>query len=78
MIDTAKLTSMLPAKMRSRLDGWFEALEILLEVRASNVAALALYDRLGFTRFNVRERYYSDGEDGIEMVLALGGEPGRG
>ena len=55
-----------------------DAAKILLEVRASNVAALALYDRLGFTRFNVRERYYSDGEDGIEMVLALEGEPGRG
>ena len=47
------------------------AAKILLEVRASNVAALALYDRLGFTRFNVRERYYSDGEDGVEMVLEL-------
>lgn len=48
------------------------AAKILLEVRASNAAALALYDRLGFTRFNVRERYYSDGEDGIEMMLELG------
>ncbi len=48
------------------------AAKILLEVRASNAAALALYERLGFTRFNVRERYYSDGEDGIEMVLELG------
>lgn len=47
------------------------AAKILLEVRASNVAALALYTRLGFARFNVRERYYSDGEDGIEMVLEL-------
>ena len=37
MIDTAKLTSMLPAKMRSRLDGWFEALEILVEVRDPRV-----------------------------------------
>jgi ribosomal-protein-alanine N-acetyltransferase len=40
---------------------------ILLEVRASNAAAIALYDRLGFERFNVRERYYADGEDAIEM-----------
>ena len=37
MIDTAKLTSMLPARMRSRLDGWFEALEILVEVRDPRV-----------------------------------------
>jgi len=47
------------------------AAKILLEVRASNVAALGLYDRLGFTQFNVRDRYYSDGEDGVEMVLEL-------
>lgn len=47
------------------------AAKILLEVRASNTAALGLYEKLGFTRFNVRERYYSDGEDGIEMVLDL-------
>lgn len=40
---------------------------ILLEVRASNVAALGLYERLGFTRFNLRAAYYADGEDAIEM-----------
>lgn len=44
---------------------------ILLEVRASNAPALALYDSLGFTRFNVRARYYSDGEDAIEMQLLV-------
>ena len=44
---------------------------ILLEVRSSNAAALALYDSLGFTRFNVRPRYYSDGEDAIEMQLLI-------
>jgi ribosomal-protein-alanine N-acetyltransferase len=48
-----------------------EAAKVLLEVRASNTAALALYERHRFVRFNVRERYYSDGEDGIEMVLTL-------
>ena len=45
---------------------------ILLEVRASNAPALALYDSLGFTRFNVRPRYYSDGEDAIELQLVVG------
>jgi ribosomal-protein-alanine N-acetyltransferase len=44
---------------------------ILLEVRASNAAAIALYAQLGFAKFNVRERYYADGEDAIEMALAL-------
>ena len=40
---------------------------ILLEVRAGNAAALAMYERLGFLRFNTRERYYADGEDAVEM-----------
>jgi ribosomal-protein-alanine N-acetyltransferase len=44
---------------------------ILLEVRAGNAAAIALYEQLGFTRFNVRERYYADDEDAIEMSLTL-------
>jgi ribosomal-protein-alanine N-acetyltransferase len=44
-----------------------EVVRILLEVRSSNTAALALYESLGFTRFNVRERYYADGEDAVEM-----------
>jgi [ribosomal protein S18]-alanine N-acetyltransferase len=48
---------------------------ILLEVRSSNVAAIALYDQLGFTRFNVRERYYADGEDAIEMELRISPVP---
>ena len=44
---------------------------ILLEVRASNAPAIAMYEGLGFSRFNVRERYYADGEDGVEMELRL-------
>ncbi len=43
---------------------------ILLEVRASNAPAVALYGSLGFERFNVRAGYYADGEDAIEMSLA--------
>jgi ribosomal-protein-alanine N-acetyltransferase len=45
--------------------------KILLEVRASNVPAITLYETLGFVRFNVRERYYPDGEDGVEMMLEV-------
>ena len=45
------------------------AAKTLLEVRVSNEAAIALYETLGFARFNVRKRYYDDGEDGVEMVL---------
>jgi ribosomal-protein-alanine N-acetyltransferase len=45
--------------------------KVLLEVRASNEAAIRLYESLGFTQFNVRKAYYSDGEDGVEMMLEL-------
>lgn len=44
---------------------------ILLEVRATNTSAVAMYESLGFTSFNVRPRYYADGEDAIEMSLAV-------
>jgi ribosomal-protein-alanine N-acetyltransferase len=44
---------------------------ILLEVRASNAPAIALYESLGFTRFNVRPRYYADGEDALELELRV-------
>jgi ribosomal-protein-alanine N-acetyltransferase len=42
--------------------------KVLLEVRAGNTAAIGLYRSLGFTEFNVRSRYYPDGEDAVEMV----------
>ena len=45
--------------------------KILLEVRSTNAVAIGLYESLGFERFNVRERYYSDGTDAIEMALPL-------
>lgn len=45
--------------------------KLLLEVRASNAAAIALYESAGFTRFNVRPKYYGDGEDAVEMMLGV-------
>ncbi len=42
-----------------------------LEVRRSNVAALALYRDAGFVAVGVRARYYADDEDAIEMALTL-------
>lgn len=43
---------------------------LTLEVRRSNEAALALYDKYGFVRIGVRSRYYSDNhEDAILMGL---------
>ncbi len=45
------------------------AKHLLLEVRRSNVPAIALYRALGFFAIGVRTRYYPDDEDAIEMVL---------
>ncbi|MFA9429658.1 ribosomal protein S18-alanine N-acetyltransferase [Egicoccus sp. AB-alg2] len=40
---------------------------VTLEVRRSNVPAIALYRRLGFTVEGQRPRYYPDGEDALLM-----------
>ena len=42
-----------------------------LEVRKSNIAALALYKKYGFEKVTVKEKYYDDGEDAIYMVKGL-------
>lgn len=47
---------------------------VLLEVRASNVAALALYRSVGFAEIGVRRGYYRNGnlsEDAIMMACDL-------
>ena len=44
---------------------------LLLEVRRSNRAAIAMYRGLGFFAMGVRSKYYPDDEDAVEMVLAL-------
>lgn len=38
------------------------ATSLLLEVRADNEPAIALYDRHGFTRISIRRRYYQPGD----------------
>ena len=38
-----------------------------LEVRESNMAALQLYSKRGFTKIGLAEGYYSDGEDAVVM-----------
>jgi ribosomal-protein-alanine N-acetyltransferase len=44
-----------------------------LEVRVSNVGAIALYERYGFRAVGTRPRYYADnGEDAIIMWRAIG------
>ena len=46
---------------------------LLLEVRADNAPALALYDRAGFTRLTTRRRYYPGDVDAHVMRLTLEG-----
>lgn len=36
---------------------------MMLEVRADNTPAIAMYERMGFERISVRARYYADGTD---------------
>jgi len=49
-------------------------LDILLEVRASNLPAQNLYRSLGFGFFGIRKKYYSDGEDALLMKKTSPGE----
>jgi len=46
---------------------------LTLEVRESNHAAVALYDRLGFVLAGRRPTYYTDGEDALVMTKHLTG-----
>jgi ribosomal-protein-alanine N-acetyltransferase len=57
------------------LVGWAEehgAAAVLLEVRAGNVGARALYAASGFVAEGSRPRYYPDGEDALLWRLTLG------
>jgi ribosomal-protein-alanine N-acetyltransferase len=47
------------------------ARDVLLEVRADNPRAQALYRRFGFTHIHTRRRYYRDGVDALIMQLPL-------
>ena len=47
------------------------ARDVLLEVRADNPRAQALYRRFGFVQIHTRRRYYRDGVDALIMQLPL-------
>ena len=56
------------ALIAALLDRIGDDAQITLEVRRSNVGALALYERFGFRSAGVRPRYYADnGEDAVIM-----------
>jgi [ribosomal protein S18]-alanine N-acetyltransferase len=44
---------------------------IALEVRASNVAAITLYEQCGFTRTGLRQKYYEGRDDAVLMEKNL-------
>jgi ribosomal-protein-alanine N-acetyltransferase len=44
---------------------------VVLDVRKSNMAAIQLYQKLGFTIQTVRKGFYSNGEDAYGMILDL-------
>ena len=46
-----------------------------LEVRAGNLPAKRLYEKLGYEVTGVRKRYYRDGEDGLIMTTPPLAEP---
>ena len=46
---------------------------ISLEVRISNIHAIALYEKYGFMEVNRKKGYYHNGEDAIFMIKPLGG-----
>lgn len=48
-----------------------EVLYMTLEVRVSNSPALKLYEKCGFEKVVVKEKYYKDGEDAIYMVKGI-------
>jgi len=53
----------------------YKALNMFLEVRTSNVDAIALYENMGFSEMSIRRKYYpaqnGGREDAVLMGLAL-------
>jgi len=52
----------------------YKAANMFLEVRASNIAAIALYENVGFNEMSIRRNYYpahGGREDAVLMGLAL-------
>lgn len=42
-----------------------------LEVRVSNLKAISLYKKYGFEKLRIRQGYYENGEDAIDMMKGL-------
>jgi ribosomal-protein-alanine N-acetyltransferase len=57
------------AKAIAAMRQQYEAKEMMLEVRMTNVPAIKLYEKMGFTRIRSLESYYRNGEDALLMAL---------
>ncbi|MGN1227910.1 MAG: ribosomal protein S18-alanine N-acetyltransferase [Christensenellales bacterium] len=44
---------------------------LYLEVKSTNEEAIKLYESLGFTKYNERKNYYSEGEDALNYILLI-------
>ena len=44
---------------------------VLLDVRKSNLPAIHLYQKVGFTVSHIRKSFYSNGEDAYQMSISL-------
>ena len=53
----------------------YEAKEIMLEVRMTNVPAIKLYEKMCFSRIRTLESYYRNGEDALLMALQAKSTP---
>ncbi len=53
----------------------YKAKECFLEVRASNTAAVNLYQKFGFEIIRTLNGYYADGEDAYLMAIKLPFKP---
>jgi ribosomal-protein-alanine N-acetyltransferase len=66
------------ARLVDAMLGWLRtggAARVFLEVRASNAAAIALYQRVGFGPLGTRRGYYQNPrEDALTMVLDWGAQ----
>jgi ribosomal-protein-alanine acetyltransferase len=64
-IGRALLTRFIDAMAEENVD------QVVLEVRAGNAVARALYEAFGFESQGTRKGYYADGEDGVLYRRAL-------
>ena len=69
-------TALIKAGMQGMID--YGASEFFLEVRKTNEAAIAAYEKLSYSVRRVLRGYYRDGEDAYLMIKRVDGLPEEG